>query len=382
MQHNYISSTASRASVMDYPHPLVRLRADGSIDLSEAYDQAIGAWDKEAIRYGYTDFPDGADEKRMLEEILSGARSRNLLFLADQDARPQGSAHPEVHLWDNGTNAADELNRVMDVRRAALGRFSEAAIRNGSPMATLEEVLVPLYLHHRYQVEAAVKVIGGQYYSYALRGDRQVPVRAVPAADQWAALRSVLRTLSPAELMLPQGVLSILPPRPSGVPSHRELFDKNTSPVFDAIAPAASAADAVAQVLFNAQRATRLVQQNALDPAQPGLGEVLDSVLGGASRAAAEAGYAGAVGRAVERVMADRLMELAQSARSSDVRAVAMDRLRALRGRTSGVGDMPRAHQALLAADIGRFMERPWDPASLPRALPSPPGAPIGEFEP
>jgi hypothetical protein len=382
IQHNYISSTASRASVMDYPHPLVKLGPNGSIDLSEAYDQAIGAWDKEAVKYGYTDFPDGADEKRMLEEILTGARSRNLLFLADQDARPAGSAHPQVHLWDNGVNAAEELDRVMDVRRAALGRFGEAAIRNGAPMATLEEVLVPLYLHHRYQVEAAVKVIGGQYYSYAIRGDKQVPVRAVPAADQWAALRSVLRTLSPTELMLPQGVLSILPPRPSGVPEHRELFDKNTDPVFDAISPAASAADAVAQLLFNAQRATRLVQQNALDPAQPGLGAVLDSVLALASRGAAEAGYSGAVGRAVERVVADRLMELAQSARSSDVRAVALDRLRALRGRTAGAGDMSRAHQSMLAADIGRFMERPWDPASLPRALPSPPGAPIGELEP
>jgi len=382
IQHNYISSTASRASVMDYPHPLVKLRNDGSIDLSEAYDQAIGAWDKEAVKYGYTDFPDGADEKRMLEEILSGARSRNLVFLADQDARPAGSAHPQVHLWDNGVNAAEELDRVMDVRRAALSRFGEATIRNGAPMATLEEVLVPLYLHHRYQVEAAVKVIGGQFYSYAIRGDRQVPVRSVPAGDQWAALRSVLRTLSPAELMLPQGVLSVLPPRPSGVPSHRELFDKNTAPVFDAVSPAASAADAVAQILFNAQRATRLVQQNALDPAQPGLGAVLDSVLAMASRGAAEAGYSGAVGRAVERVVADRLMELAQSARSSDVRAVAMDRLRTLRGRTAGAGDMNRAHQSLLAADIGRFMERPWDPASLPRALPSPPGAPIGELEP
>jgi hypothetical protein len=182
--------------------------------------------------------------------------------------------------------------------------------------------------------------------------------------------------------MLPRGALSILPPRPSGVPSHRELFDKNTAPVFDAVSPASSAADAVAQLLFNAQRASRLVQQNALDPAQPGLGAVLDSVLALASRGAAEAGYSGAVGRAVERVVADRLMELAQSARSSDVRAVAMDRLRAMRGRTSGAGDMSRAHQALLAADIGRFMERPWDPANLPRALPSPPGAPIGELEP
>ncbi|HET9274946.1 MAG TPA: zinc-dependent metalloprotease, partial [Gemmatimonadales bacterium] len=169
LQHNYIASTVGRASVMDYPHPLVRLAPDGNVDLSEAYDAAIGAWDKEAIRYGYSDFPDGTDEARALDSLLAAARSRNLLFLADQDARPAGSAHPQVHLWDNGADAATELDRVMDVRRAALRRFGEAAIRTGAPLATMEEALVPLYLHHRYQVEAAIKVVGGQFYTYAMR---------------------------------------------------------------------------------------------------------------------------------------------------------------------------------------------------------------------
>jgi hypothetical protein len=181
LSHNYISSAQGRASVMDYPHPLVQLDSDGEIDLSDAYDTGIGEWDKVAITYGYADFPAGTDEASALDAVLSTARSEGITFVTDQDARPTGSAHPQVHLWDNGTDPATELDRMMDVRRVALDRFGERAIRSGMPLATMEEALVPLYLHHRYQVEAAVKVIGGLEYTYALRGDGQEPLRPVAA---------------------------------------------------------------------------------------------------------------------------------------------------------------------------------------------------------
>ena len=160
----------------------------------------------------------------------------------------------------------------MQVRRAALDRFGEEAIKKGEPLALMEEVLVPLYLHHRYQVEAAVKVVGGQYYTYALRGDGQEPLHAVPAVEQRKALSAVLATLNPKELAISRRLLARIPPRPSGFPEHRELFDRVTDPVFDAISPAAAAADMVAQLVFNPERAARLVQQHALDPSLPGLG--------------------------------------------------------------------------------------------------------------
>ncbi|NOT09376.1 MAG: DUF5117 domain-containing protein, partial [Gemmatimonadales bacterium] len=326
LQHNYISSVEGRASVMDYPHPVAKLAADGSIDLSDAYATGMGAWDKEAIRFGYTDFPRGTDEAKALNDLLAQTRAKGLNFLADQDARPQGSAHPTVHLWDNGTDAAAELLRMLDVRRAALARFGEQAIQRGQPLATMEEALVPLYLHHRYQVEAATKVIAGQYYTYALRGDGQEPLRAVPAAAQRRALSAVLRTLEPRELAFPRSILNILPPRPSGVPESRELFDKVTDPVFDAISPAAAAADMVLELLFNAERASRLVQQHALDPATPGLAEMLDTVLATVGRIPEES-YQAAVGRAVHRVAYDRLMWLGQTARSPEVKSIALLKL-------------------------------------------------------
>jgi len=385
LQHNYISSMANRASVMDYPHPLVKLGSNGAIDLSDAYAVGIGAWDKEAIRFGYSDFAPGTDEAKALDGVLAGARAKGFFFLTDQDARPAGSAHPNTHLWDNGSDPAAELGRVMRVRRVALDRFGEAAIRINEPLALLEEALVPLYLHHRYQVEAAVKVVGGQYYTYAVRGDGQEAQHAVPPAEQRRALAAVLGTLSPRELMIPRSVLAKLPPRPSGYPEHRELFDKITDPVFDAISPAAAAADMVAQLLFNPERAARLVQQHALDPSQPGLAEVIDSALT-AGKPEPDDPYQAAIGRAVQRVILSRLMGLAQGARSAEARAIAQLKLRSFLAQLPEVSTAElagaaegTAHVMALAADIRHFLERPWDPQALPRPFTPPPGMPIGQ---
>ena len=385
LQHNYISSVAGRASVMDYPHPLARLTPGGEVDLSDAYATGIGEWDKVAIRYGYSDFAPGTDGAAALDGILAGGRGRGIVFLSDQDARPLGSAHPQTHLWDNGADAAAELDRVMRVRRAALDRFGEAAIRAGRPMALLEEALVPLYLYHRYQVEAAVKVVGGQYYTYALRGDGQQPLRPVSAPEQRRALLAVLATLSPRELAFPRSLLAMIPPRPPGFPVHRELFEKVTQPVFDAISPAAAAADLVAQLVFNPERAARLVQQHALDPAMPGLGEVIDSALA-AVRPAPDDEYQAEIGRSVQRVVIQRLMELAQGARSPAARAIALLKLRTFGAQLPQVGPGQlagsaegTAHVLALGDEIRRFLERPWDPQALPRPFVPPPGMPIGE---
>lgn len=381
IQHNYISSAQRRASVMDYPHPVVKLAADGSIDLTDAYTNEIGEWDKEAVKYGYQDFPTGTDEKAALGRLIESARARGLTFLTDQDARPAGSAHPTTHLWDNGADAAAELDRMMKVRQAALARFGDAAIPAGAPMATLEEVLVPLYLHHRYQVEAAAKVIGGQWYDYAMRGDGTDPIRAVPAAQQLAALGAILATLDPAALALPRGILARIPPRPVTYGPHRELFDRSTGLVFDAISPAAAAADISTQFLLNPERAARLVQQRALDPAQPGLDQVIDRLVAFVFDRPAADGYRAEIGRAVQRVVVDRMMSLAASASMPQVRAIATEKLRALAARPlpSGAGSADnRAARALIAADIRRFMERPYDPTKISRAPDAPPGSPIG----
>src|SRR5205809_7026305 len=144
ISHAYSSSAEGRASVMDYPHPYVKL-TNGKIDLSDAYDNKIAAFDKVAIAFGYQDFPSGTDESKALNEIIQNSLKAGLTFLSDQDGRPIGGAHPYTHLWDNGKEPAEELNRVLEVRAVALRNFGENNIKPGAPMAMLEEVLVPMY---------------------------------------------------------------------------------------------------------------------------------------------------------------------------------------------------------------------------------------------
>lgn len=384
--HNYIASTANRASVMDYPHPLVKLGANGAIDLADAYAAGLGEWDKVAVTWAYQDFPDGTNEASALDRILADARAKGLHFLTDQDARPVGSAHPQTHLWDNGTDATAELLRVMDVRRAALARFGEQAIKRGAPLATLEETLVPLYLHHRYQVEAAVKVVGGTEYTYAMRGDGQTPLRVVPAAAQLRALDAVLATIDPAALALPRPVLTLIPPRPYTFDRHRELFARWTGITFDAVAPAAAAADMSVSLLLNDERAARLVEQHALDPALPGLETVIDRLVTATFGAAPGDSYQAEIARVVQRVVVEELQGLATDAGMPQVRALATFKLRQLRERANGAAgqgdDAQRAHFAQLAADIERYLDRDWQPPQRASAPAVPPGAPIGDWEP
>ncbi|NJO84741.1 MAG: peptidase, partial [Blastochloris sp.] len=221
--HAYSSSTENLASVMDYPHPIANIK-DGRIDLSAAYDEKIGAFDKVIVNYGYQDFPDGTDEDKALYDIIQNSLKAGFTFLSDQDARPAGGAHPYAHLWDNGKDPADELDRVMEVRAIALKNFGERNIKQGAPMALLEEALVPMYFFHRYQIEAAAKVVGGLNYRYALRGDGQPITELLTPQQELRAIESLLKTVQPSALGLPESLLKIIPPRPLGYSHHRELL--------------------------------------------------------------------------------------------------------------------------------------------------------------
>jgi Met-zincin/Domain of unknown function (DUF5117) len=376
--HNYYDSEAGRISVLDYPHPLVKLKSDGSLDYSDVYAVGIGEWDKISIMYGYSDFAPGTDEPKALAKVLDDAWAKDLRYMTNQDM----SANPRVDQWANGTNPATELMRLLDIRRAALGRFGENAIRNNRAMAEMEEVLVPLYLHHRYSVEAAASAIGGMHYIYAVRGDGRQPVRPVPGNEQRDALKALAATLKPSELALPAAVLKNLPPRPSGYESSRELFPRYTGLMFDAISPAVVAADlTISNVLDNA-RAARIVEQHAIDPALPGLEEVIGVLVDATFKAATATPYEAEIARATQRVLVDDLMTLAAGAPMAQVRAIASlalkNRMAAMTIGPAIAGDRA-AHASLLAADIKRFLDRPIAPTPRMEAPELPPGAPIGE---
>jgi hypothetical protein len=383
LMHNYSASTVNRSSVMDYPPPYVKLGADGTPDLSEAYARGIGEWDKVSITFGYQDFPAGTDEHAALNKILLDAFGRGLRYLTDQDARPAGSSSSVAHLWDSGANAVDELNRIMQVRGAALKRFGENNIREGAPLATLEDVLVPLYLFHRYQVEAASKLVGGMDYTFALRGDGQTPTQIVAPAEQRRALAAVLATLKPDVLALPEPLLKMIPPRPPDYERGREHFKIRTSPAFDALAPAEAAAQHTLQFLFNPQRAARLVEFHARNAENPGLEEVLDAILTATWKTPHGEGPNGQIANAVDMVVLYDLMGLVANERARDeVRAIAGLKLHDLKGwlnaPTGGhqtIAD--QAHIAFASWQIEQFEKDPKHIELTPPADP-PDGPPIG----
>lgn len=383
LQHNYAASPVGRSSVMDYPAPWARLGADGVPDLSDAYAKGIGEWDKVAIAYGYQDFAPGTNEQQALDNTLNSAFARGLMYLTDQDARPASSSSSVAHLWDNGRTAVDELANVMKVRAAALRRFGENNIREGAPLATIEEVLVPIYMYHRYQVEAAAKVIGGQDYTFSVKGKGDRNPQIVAPEEQRRALAAVLDTLKPENLAVPESLLRLIPPRPIGYPRTREDFRIRTQPVFDALAPAEALADHVSGFLFNAERAARLVQFHARDARNPGLGEVIDRILAATWKAPAAEGYAGEIQHTVNMIVLTDLMSLAANDHAANqVRAIASWKIDQLKNwlntqRRSPLDENQRAFVYYSAEQIKRFQE---DPKKMNLTAPQQPpdGQPIG----
>ncbi|HEV8369113.1 MAG TPA: zinc-dependent metalloprotease, partial [Pyrinomonadaceae bacterium] len=383
LQHNYAASPVNRASVMDYPAPYAKLGPDGVPDLSDAYAKGIGEWDKVSIAYGYQDFPSGTNEQAALDQILSSAFARGLMFLTDQDARPTSASSSVAHLWDNGKDVVAELGNVMKVRAAALRRFGENNIRDGAPMATIEDVLVPIYMYHRYQVEAAAKVVGGQDYTFSLKGKGDRNPQIVAPEEQRRALNAVLETIKPDALVLPESLLRLIPPRPSGYGRTREDFRIRTQPTFDALAPAEAIADHVSNFLLNPERAARLVQFHARNPRNPGLIEVIDKILASTWKAPVAAGYAGEIQHLVDMVILGDLMALASSERApNQVRAIAELKLENLKTwigtqRTLTVDDNQRAFLFYASEQIKRFQDDP-KKMNLTRPQDPPDGQPIG----
>jgi len=384
--HNFAASTYGRGSVMDYPAPLVEIK-NGKLDLSNAYAVGIGSFDKFSVRYAYTQFNAGVDEDAELEKIVNEGVSAGMLFLSDVDARPAGAANPLANLWDNGSDPVAMLRHEMQVRRIGLNQFGIQNIDKGSPLSDLENKFLPLYLHHRYQLTAAIKSIGGTYYTFSVRSANGAnpsnPIEIVPAARQRDALKAALDTLKPDELLVGDNILDIMPPLAYGYRSERsELFAKRTNPVFDALGAAEIAADLAISGLLEPNRAARTISFNARNKANPHFREIVEALIDATWKApaAAEPRLA-AIQRAVQSLTVSRLMDLAaNSSAQTQVRAVATEALRSLAStlkRTAATNENA-AHYRATADDIERFLTRPDAPRKQTSPLPNPPGDPIG----
>lgn len=395
LSHNFAASAFPHSadqsvSVMDYPHPWVTLDTNGVPNLSQSYAVNIGQWDKVAIDYGYREFDQSGkpvEDPAALNAILVASEKAGLIYITDEDARPSGGAHPHAHLWDNGADPADELNRILGIRTAALKRFGQNAIPNGTPMAKLEDTLVPLYLLHRYQTEAAIKEIGGLDYRYRLRGDGQPDAQIVSSDEQKKALAAILQTLAPDTLTLPESLLRILPPRPPGFPRTRESFPSETGLTFDPIAAAESAADLTLQVLLDPARASRVVQYHMrTPPSSPSLREIMEAVSKTtATRIDGGHTMSSEVERAVEVRGLQAMFSLgANPAASSQARAIARshinDLLKQWTSEAAPTDSAEAIHRSGMIELINEFQK---DPTKFIPAKPieAPPGMPIGDDE-
>ncbi|MEQ8767788.1 MAG: zinc-dependent metalloprotease [Planctomycetota bacterium] len=380
LAHNFAASTyGGRASVMDYPAPLVTVDGNESLDTSNAYGVGIGAWDRFTIRWLYGQIAPGASEGEELAALVREADRAGLLYLSDSDARPAGAAHPLANLWDNGEDPVAGLQTTIAVRRIALEQFGRDRLMSGEPMAKLHEVLVPVYLHHRYQLEAAIKTIGGVEYDYGIRGEGARATRMVSPERQKKALEVVLQTLDPKFLDIPESVVELLLPRPPGFGGNRELFDSQTGLTFDALSAATTAAEMTLSGLLHPERCARLVDHARRDPKQPGLKWLLEQAVERVTRPSAEgSARLAAIRVATVDLLVRELIALREDPRATvATRSEVDDTLEYLV--TTVPGHLPYS----TLSDLVRYRERMLSPEpARPRVLPAPPGSPIGTWEP
>ncbi len=373
--HNYLASAYGRESVMDYPAPLVEITDDGKLDLSNAYPQRIGEYDKLAVRYAYEQFPPGADEEEELQKIVQESLDRGLIFMAHNNNNFVGAGHQFASVWDNGDNLVDHLKHEIEVRRIGLENFGESLIRDGEPTSNLEVVLLPLYMHHRFQLNAAAQTIGGADYRYTRRGDGQVPITIIDPEEQRDALETVLSTLSVDFLALPNRILELLPPAAYRY-NQGEVIPGRTGLLFDPLGAAEASAYLSVRSILHPARMARLVAYGSMGD-YPDLEEVVDRLVEFTWESdAADSEYQQQILNVVQRVTVDMMMIQAVNEDSSgESKAVLADRLNSL---ADGLEDKRNAsaHEKTVAADIRRWQQDPIAATPAP-PLRMPAGDPI-----
>ncbi len=375
LMHNFAASVNDRASVMDYPHPLIKMNENGEIDLSDAYDVGVGEWDKWAIKFGY------AESESELSAIMKERFEKNLLYISDMDARPLGGAHPYAHLWDNNTDPAYELDRLLEIRSKLLQDFDYDRVAENAPLATVEDALVPIYFMHRYQLEGTAKLIGGLDYSYSIKGDGQVETKMLEPEWQNRALESLMACILPENLSIPPDLLGKIPPRPPSYERGRENFPSRTGVMFDPLSAAETLADKVLMFLFNRERATRLEQFHAQNSEVPSFLELVERVINSTWKGKRQAGLNNEIQKATEIRVLLRLLDIAGSKGSAEnIRSAALYGIKDIEAycnRRLHAGTNDQDHYMYGVFLIEQFESDP-SRFNLPPSPKMPDGSPIG----
>jgi len=377
--HNFAASAKDRASVMDYPHPKLKL-IDGKINYEDAYKDGIGDWDKISVAYSYSHFPESIQEDKALQNILKKSVDQGYKFISDYDARPIGGAHPSAHLWDNGDNSVNELRNILKIRKIALDNFYINHIKENETVSLLEDRLVPVYLLHRYQIEAVSKIIAGQEYSYAVKTNGNVPkTEILKKSFQKEALDLILLTLKPKNLSLPNRLLDLFPARSYGFSRNRESFDSQTGPTFDYLGISNMLSDKILKLLLHPNRASRLVQQKALDDTHFSLFEMIDQIFESTIKNIPNQSYSRELQNIVNFNVLKNLMSLGASDYAyPQVRAIVYEKLLEIR---SWLRENNKIEYKLyFISEIDRFFEEP-ETYKETNSLRIPDGSPIGIYD-
>jgi hypothetical protein len=379
--HNFAASRHGNGSVMDYPHPLLALDADGRLSLDHPYGVGVGPWDDFIVAHAYAQFAPGT-EQASLAKLRADIARAGFRYVSDQDARSPGDAEPDGLLWDSGPDALETFDALMAARRAALAHFSIGVLPPERQAGELEARLVPVYLLHRYQTEAVARLLAGAAYAYSEAADRSAGTTPVAASTQRAALDRLVGNLGARELALPASVLDLVTPPGNEYARNREYFATKAGPVFDPLAAAEAAAAQTTTFLFAPERLNRLAWQHARDAQQPGVADVLAAVFRGTwqqDTRGADAPAAAAVQEAANWVALDALLHVLDDGAlhaqvDAEVRA-SLQQWQAWLAKHGGT-DATGASRALAAETIRKYLA---DPKSVKlRPLPViPPGAPI-----
>jgi len=281
VNHNFAASRHGNGSVMDYPHPILALGAGAKLDLTHAYGDGVGAWDVFTVKHAYSEFP-AEKEAQALAQLRQQMIDTGMQYISDSDARSPGMSHPDGVLWDFGPDSQKTFDQILTLRRSALRDFSPAVLPPDRQRGELEARLVPIYLLHRYQTEAVARQLAGASYQYNLNDlsrANEAGTRTVPATEQRAAITRLVSLLSAEELALPANVLDVMTPPAIGYSRSREYFASRMAPVFDTLVAVESAAALTAQLLFDPARLNRLAWQQAREPAQPGIADLMRAVF-------------------------------------------------------------------------------------------------------
>ncbi len=263
--HNFAASESNRSSVMDYPHPLISL-TEGQISLNDAYATGIGEWDKLVIAYGYGDQP---------EEALAKLNETSIGYVSDAYARPAGAAISIGHLWDNGNDPVNELNRLMTIRSQAISKLSNNALRAEDPSARIDLLLVPIYNLHRFQIEAVARQIGGVKYQSKLN-QMSSPVSLISVTNQRLALKSFIAALSTDALVLSNALTNRLLPYAKGYYRTRESSPTQMGEIADNFAMAEAFIRHALSKLLASERLNRLAT-----PGHLSIDELTDTLIKG-----------------------------------------------------------------------------------------------------